>query len=202
MQLLPPVMTRTRYLFNASGRDKMSLLDPSATDAQGTDMAIRKRKLLRSMHVDLFLTNKKRKTTASKRVRFATTDSVQLIDTTESEPKQTWYDNVDYDRFQKEGRNTITALSKTKGNHKILDHNKYCLRGFEDHISLKHLELKRQRLRSCTKSVLNNSRLQRQLGVKNDNSLMMISQIYSKSSLSLALERGTLHASIDENTLL
>jgi hypothetical protein len=193
-------MTRTRYLSN-SGGDRMRLLDPSEADVHGADMEIRKRKLLRRIHADLFLANKKRRITASKRVRFATTDSVQVI-TTESLKQQTWYSEADYDRFQKEGMNTIKALSRTMGNYKLLDHNQYCLRGFEDHISLKHLQLKKQRLRSCIRSVLNNSRLQRQLGVKNDNSLMMISQIYSKSSLNLALERGTLHASIDASTIL
>jgi hypothetical protein len=206
-------MPRARYLFN-SNVDKMCLLDPSEADAQGADMAIRKRKLPYCMPTNLFMTsdveerddfghdNKKRKTTASKRLRFAATDSVQLLDTTKSsELKQTWYDDVDYDRFKMEGKDTIIALSEPMGKFELLDPNQYCLRGFEDHTTLDRRLLKRQRQQSCVRSVLNNCSLQRQLGIKDLNSLMIISQIHSKNSRKLALERGNLHAIID-NTIL
>jgi hypothetical protein len=193
----------------------MYMLDPSEADAQGADMAIQKRKLPYYMHTDLFMTsdvekrddvghdNKKRKTTAStRRVRFAATeDSVQLLDTTESELKQTWYNDADYNRFKTEGRGTITALSETKGNIELLDPNQYCLRGFEEHTSVNRLRLKRRRQRACIESVLNNYYLQRKLGVKDQNSLMISSQMYSTNSIQLALARGTLHRIID-NTIL
>lgn len=205
-------MNRTRYLFN------LGSLDPGEADLQRADMAIRKRNLLCSMHTDLFLASpdvkkrddfghydKKRKTTATRRVRFTTTeDSVQLLDTIDSsELDQTWYNDADYARFKMEGRDTIIALSEAMGNHELLDHNQHCLRGFEDYTSTNRLELKRQRQRACEQSVLNNYRLQRQLGVKNLDSLRMISLIYSKSSKYLALKRGNLHAAIiDDNNVL
>lgn len=199
----------------------MYLLDPSEADVtahQGANnLVFRKRKLPYCMHADPFMTpdveerdyfchdkqnKKRRKTTGStRRVRFATTDSVQLLDTAESALKQTWYDDADYNRFKMEGRDTITALSETMGNFELLDPNQYCLRGFEDHTSLNRLLLKKQRQRVCVQSILNNYHLQRQLGIKDQNSVMMISEMCSKGSRNLALERGTLHAIIDDTIL-
>ena len=126
-------------------------------------------------------------------VRFSENVIVIARDVTQSELRKTWYEEVEYERFREDGRSTISAFSKARGNIEWFNPDKFCIRGFENHISRQQTALRKQRQQRIIQLILNQQSLQRMMGINDQNSLKVISMLFSKESRDRALFRGLSH---------
>jgi hypothetical protein len=114
----------------------------------------------------------------------------------DSELKQTWYESKDYDKFQKDSKGTLNALKQAQGNLAHLDADKHCIRGLEAHVSSSILQLRKMRIYSTVKVVLDQQRVQRHQGISDPNMLSAVSMMFSSRSRQHALSMGSLDNSL------
>jgi hypothetical protein len=125
-------------------------------------------------------------------VRFNSTTVVVRRAVTNEDLEQSWYHASDYDSFDHERRETISALYRDL---ESLDTTKYCLAGLEQHLT-KHQVMKRKLLTmQCRRAVLEVQLYQRISGNSDPESLKKASRLFSMNDCKGAILRAVVEHS-------
>lgn len=131
-----------------------------------------------------------------KSVRFADAVEVAFRHATKDELKQSWYSDEDYRQFVEDIRLTIRVYRGMGfGCHNsllLMDPTRYSVRGIEEHVMQGSFQLKKFKLLSNIRMILDQQALQRSMGISDPNSLKMISMMRSRESRQRALELAAL----------
>ena len=135
-----------------------------------------------------------------KRVQFAPTASVRYRSAISKDELQSmWYQPRDYMKFDRERRETISAMKHVQGELACLDPEKYCLRGLEQHLSKRQSQERRMNTFRCTRVVLEQQFFLRYAGVSDMFSGQACKRIQAVSEMfsGQACKRAHLRAVID-----
>jgi hypothetical protein len=122
-----------------------------------------------------------------KSVRFSESDNkVVFRQMFKEELKQTWYQSVEYKEFQNDRLMTIRTLRSAKGDLSALNPSKQCVRGLEMNATPEIFQYRASGIKATVMRVLQQQQVQRQMGLKDDGTLGMVSMVSSKPAAQLA----------------
>jgi hypothetical protein len=122
-----------------------------------------------------------------KSVRFSELDNkVVFRHLLREELKQAWYQSNEYKEFQNDRLTTIRTLRSAKGDLGALDPSKQCVRGLEMNATPEIFQYRSVGIKATVMSVLQRQQVQRQMGLKDDGTLGMVSMVSSKPAAQLA----------------
>ena len=102
------------------------------------------------------------------------------------ELKHAWYQSDEYKEFQKDRITTISTLRSAKGDLNALDPSKHCVRGLEMNATPEIFRYRTVGIKVHARIVLQQQKLQRQVGHKDDGTLGIVSTASSKAAIQLA----------------
>ena len=107
--------------------------------------------------------------------------------------RSSWYDIKDYEDFKRDRAATVRAFRKADCNLAALDKNQ-SLRGLEMYATDTVMKFRATGIKTTIRGVLQQQRVQRQLGQKDDGTLGMISMFYSEKATNFASSMAKIDA--------
>jgi hypothetical protein len=132
-----------------------------------------------------------------KTVRFADAVEVAFRHVSKEELQQCWYSDEEFRAFVEDIRDTIRVyrgmgLGYNNSLLCMMDPNWYCVRGVEEHVMQGSFQIKKLKLLSNIRMILDQQAMQRNMGIYDPNALRMISMMCSRQSRLRALDRAAL----------
>ena len=121
-----------------------------------------------------------------KRVSFSGSNRVTILEVLKAERQHSWYNDSEYKNFQVDRVQTIRALREAKGDLSALDPQRQCIRGLEMQATPEIFRFRANGIKSTIQRVLQQQKVQREFGLKDDVSLGLVSVVYSKPARDLA----------------
>jgi hypothetical protein len=132
----------------------------------------------------------------TKRLRFATTASAYNSTLHKQDCEDLFYHQEHYRSFNRERRDTLSAVKRVYGDMSSLDSTQYCLTGMEQLLSKSKMLERKMQIKRCKQTVLEQQHYQRFSGVSDAETLRAVSSIFSEQAATDAHLRATSDCSL------
>jgi hypothetical protein len=149
---------------------------------------------LESLRKKRFTTKKNLPIKRRRNVRFNSSAIVVQRAVTNDDLKQSWYHASDYDSFDHERRETISALYRDL---ESLDTTKYCLAGLEQNLTKRQVMRRKRLTMQCRRAVLELQLYQKISGNSDPESLKKASRMFSLNDYKGAILRAVVEHSFE-----